>query len=120
MAIERTHRIAIYDPPAASEDPYVPSDPMPTLIQAGIPANLQPLTGNVAQTAAGRTVDATWRGFVPPEYGALVKEDRLVYVESGVGPEVYRIRQAGEQGGRWDTEMLLGVTAERIPEEVRP
>lgn len=120
MAIARSHVIAIYDPPPALEDPYMPSESWPTLVEAGIPANLQPLAGAVQQTGAGRVVDATWKGFVPAEHGHLVTEDRIVYVQSGVGPAVYRIRQAAPQGGRWDTEMLLAVTAEAIPEEVRP
>lgn len=114
MAIERTHTIAIYDPPPAAVDPYAPSDPKPILVADGIPANLQPLTGNVQQTAAGRVVDATWKGFVPPAYGHLIVEDRIVHVTAGVGPTTYRIRQAGAQGGRWDAEMLLGVTAEVV------
>lgn len=114
MPIARTHVIAIYDPPPAAVDPYAPSDQRPTLVQAGIPANLQPLTGDVQQTAAGRVVDATWRGFVPPEHGHLIREDRIVHVAEGVGPTTYRVRQAGQQGGRWDTEMLLAVTAEVV------
>lgn len=120
MAIPRTHVIAVYEPPKTAADPYAPGGSQPTLVASGIPANLQPLIGRVRQTAAGRAIDASWKGFVPPEYGHLIVEDRLVFVQEGLGPQVFRVRQVGPHGPRWDTEFLLDTTSEEIPEEVRP
>lgn len=114
MSIPRTHVIDIYDPPGDSGDPY--GEPgRYTLVGKDVPANLQPLTGKVEQTAAGRAIEAEWKGFVPPKYGEYIEADRVVVVTEGVGPSTYRIRQAGPQGGPWDAEFLLGVTAEDVP-----
>jgi hypothetical protein len=79
-----------------------------------VDANLQPLTGSVQETAAGREVGATWRGFVPA--GTEVEEGDGVVVLSGVGPTAYRVKQVGAQGAPWDTELLLDVTQEDIRE----
>lgn len=104
--------IAVYDPPT-NDDPYSGGDGY-KLVREGIPANLQPLAGRVRQAEAGRRIDAEWRGFVPPEHGDVIREDRVVVVTEGVGPTTYRIRQAGPQGGKWDVEMLLGTTMEVV------
>lgn len=118
MAIPRTHVIAVYEPAQAPDGPYASGGGTPpTLVAEGIPANLQPLGGDVRQTAAGREIDADWRGFVPPEHTDAIREDRIVVVTEGVGPEVFRIRQVGPQGGRWDTEFLLRSTGEEVPGE---
>lgn len=112
MSIARTHRIAVYQPPTQG-DPYAPGDGY-TKIADDIPANLQPLGGDVRQTAAGRKIDAQWRGFVAPEHTDAIREDRVVVLTEGVGPRTYRIRSVAPQGGRWDTEFLLGVSAEEV------
>lgn len=102
----------IYAPPAAAADPYAPAAASWTPRGAAIEANLQPLTGSVEQTAAGRAVEATWKGFVPA--GTVVKQDDGVVVLSGAGPTAYRVKQVGEQGAPWDTELLLEETTETI------
>lgn len=105
--------ISIYvDTPGGIEDEYGASAPGWQPLAENVPANLQPLTGDVRQMAAGREIGATWKCFVPP--GTSVREDAGVVVLSGVGPTTFRVRQVGQQGGKWDTEMLLGITQESI------
>lgn len=114
-AVKRTHVLAIYWPPDKDEapDPYTPHEPEWQFIRSGVPANLQPLTGSVQQAAAGRTINATWKGFIPPDHRQYLIEDALVIVLEGDGPEAYRIGQIGQQGPRWDTEIMLEITMER-------
>lgn len=104
--MKRTHRIRVYRPGKA--DPYSGSSGWTP--GAEYDANLQPLTGSVQQSAAGREIGATWRAFVPA--GAQVKEDDGIQVLEGVGPERYRVVQAGPQGAPWDTELMLSRTVE--------
>lgn len=111
--MRRTHRIRLYAPPGVDADPYDSTDSAWTA-GAETVANLQPLTGSVQQTAAGRAVGATWQGFVPA--GVAVEEDQGVLVLEGVGPSRYRVRQVGEQGAGWDTELLLAETLEEFGE----
>lgn len=110
--MERTHRIRLYDPPALDADPYDTAEAGWTAVGAEVAANLQPLTGSVQQTAAGREVGATWKGFIPA--GVAVREDQGLVVTSGVGPRAFRVKQVGEQGAPWDTEVLLDTTEEVI------
>lgn len=112
--MKRTHLVQLYDPPSADADPYDATEAGWTAVGAPVAANLQPLTGSVQQSAAGRQVEANWRGFLPP--GTVVEEDQGVVVLSGTGPRAFRVRQVGEQGAPWDTEVLLGSTDEEIEE----
>ncbi len=114
-SIPRSHVVSIYRPLEPVDDPYAPPagtfDAVP--IAADVPANLQALTGSVQDTAAGREIGATWKGFVPP--GTPVDEDYGITVLSGYGSRRFRVRQVGEQGAGWDTELMLAETAEAIP-----
>lgn len=112
--MERTHRVQLYDPPASDNDPYAPGEPGWTKVGTELQANLQPLTGSVQQSAAGRQVEATWKGFLPA--GTVVREDMGVVVLTGPGPLRYRVRQVGAHPPPWDTEVLLGATNEEIAE----
>jgi len=111
--VKRTHLVRAYAPPAAPVDPYAPSVPVWTPRGAAFHANLQPLTGKVEQTAAGRAMGATWRAFVPAGTG-VEPDDGLVVLE-GEGPRVYRVKDVGPQGRPWDTELYLDLTPEVIP-----
>jgi hypothetical protein len=116
VAIKRTHRIAVYLPPEPSDDPYESQEPEWRFIRTGIPANLQSLGGNVEQTAAGRQVKATARGFVPPEEGRYIVPDaRIKVLEGPMDQRTFRVTSVAQQGGRWDTEFLMTATAEVIP-----
>lgn len=104
--MKRTHRIRVFRQGKAN--PYTGAAPWE--LAGEYDANLQPLTGSVQQSAAGREIGATWRAFVPA--GAAVKEDDGILVTQGVGPERYRVVQAGPQGAPWDTELMLSRTRE--------
>ena len=111
--IPRTHVVSFYRPAGAGADPY--AEPTAgafeaVAVAANVPANLQPLTGSVQQSAAGREIGATWKGFVPA--GTPVAEDFGVLVLSGPGSRRFRVAQVGEQGAPWDTELMLAETAE--------
>lgn len=115
--MKRTHTLDLYTPPNpdAETDPYTPVDgPFWTPGATAVGANLQPLTGSVQQTAAGREVNADWKGFVPA--GTAVVEDDGVAVTAGPGaPMRLRVSAVGPQGGQWDTELLLRKTREEFP-----
>lgn len=111
------HVVDIYAPPSADADPYDETVPAWTLVAADVQANLQPLTGSVQQAAAGRQLDASWSGFVPG--GTAGGQDYGIDGKSGPGmPKRFRVRQWGELGEGWDTEMMLQVTPEQFaPDE---
>lgn len=111
--MERTHVVNIYSPPAEDADPYDATAGAWTLVAEDIAANLEPLTGSVQQAAAGRAIEATWRGFVPD--GTVAAEDYGVEVLSGPGaPRRFRIVQWGPLGAGFDSEMLLRQTPEEF------
>lgn len=108
--MKRTHRVQVYRPPASDANPYDATGSAWEASGNPVDANLQPLTGSVQQTAAGREVGATWRGFLPA--GTAVAEGDGIQVLSGAGPSRFRVQQVGEQGAPWDTEVLLDRTEE--------
>lgn len=109
------HRVDIYSPPSGDDDPYDETAGEWTLVASDVPANLQPLTGSVEQAAAGRAIEATWKGFVPD--GTVAAEDYGIDGKSGPGmPRRFRVAQWGPQGEGWDSEMMLRQT----PEEFEP
>jgi hypothetical protein len=127
--IKRSHRVSLYAPdetPAGYDDwghslgggfEAVP-------IATDVECNLQPLTGSVEQSVAGREIDAQWQGALPG--ATTVREDMGVVVtavsDDGVTwgavpvshPTKFRVRQVGWKGNGWDTEVMLGVTQEAI------
>jgi hypothetical protein len=112
--IGRTHTLSIYRRQEGAEtDAYGTPKAGWVPVAEDVRANLQPRRGEVIQMGAGREVRADWAGFIPG--GIEVRQDDAVVVTSGVGPERYRVARVGEQGGRWDTELLLTRTEEQIP-----
>jgi hypothetical protein len=112
--MRRTHVVTIYRcQESGAVDAFGTPQAEWAPVAEGVGANLQPRTGEVIQTGAGRQVLADWAGFIPG--GIAVQEDDAVVVTSGVGPERFRVARAGAQGGRWDTELLLTRTEEGIP-----
>jgi hypothetical protein len=104
--------VELLRPPAADADPYDTTSSDWTVEATGVLANLQPLTGSVQQAAAGREVEANWKGFL--EASAAVEENWGVRITEGVGPRRYRVRQVGVQGAPWDIEVLLAATVEKF------
>jgi hypothetical protein len=128
LLIKRSHRVSLYAPAdGATEDEWGHST---TGVFSGAPiavdveCNLQPLTGSVEQSAAGREIGAQWQGALPD--GTTITEDMGILVtavsDDGVTwyavpashPTRFRVRQRGWKGNSWDIEVMLGVTQEAI------
>ncbi len=118
--IERTHVVSVYRAGAAPIDPY--ADPPATRfgmpVRTGLRVSLEPLTGSVQQTAAGRQIDASWRGYA--NWGIDIRSDDILLVtgvlQEGAGAlgERFRVKAAGPQGAPWDLELLLDTTTEVV------
>ena len=130
VLIKRTHRVSIYTPQddGAAEDEYgypIGGSFVAAPVATDVECNLQPLSGDVTQTAAGREVDADWQaGF--PEATPLVEDQGVVVTavldatDAWVAPPVshptrFRVRSTGWQGLGWDTWAMLRSTPEAIP-----
>jgi hypothetical protein len=121
--MKRTHSIDLYaHREGETEDAYgkTVTSRFWELVDEDVHITLQPLTGSVEQTAAGRQIDSSYRLFAPP--GVALEADQGVVVRevlsAGVpyiGPVRFRIKQVGSYGGRWDVEAMLMDTQESIP-----
>jgi len=114
LLAERTHTITIYRrlEVGAEDDFGVPTSPW-AQGPAGIEANLEPVSGSVLQELGGRTVNAEWRGFIPP--GISVVEDDRILVTAGAGPKRFRVTFVAAHGPGWDTEVELVTTSGVVP-----
>lgn len=110
--MNRTHEVSIYRKGFGDPDSEGMSVESYAVVEQAVGANLQPITGAVRPTPAGREVEAQWRGFVSA--GTDIQVDDGVLVTSGVGPTRYKVTEVGDQGPPWDIELLLELTEERF------
>lgn len=130
--IRPRHRVTLYRHRADTGAPSPPLDEFGEPIEGGgtasgwdpvplavdVPANLQPLTGSVRASAAGREVGATWKMFLDPRDlpdGVLIRADDGLVVTEGRSPARLRVVQSGYRSAGWKDEFLLAETAEAIP-----
>lgn len=130
LLVLRTHRVALYAPAddGAAEDEWghpTGGSFNPVPVATDVECNLQPLTGSVEQTAAGREVNADWQGSFPEATALLPGHGIVVTAVSDDGetwngvpashPTHFRVQHVGYKGDGWDTEAMLRATAEAIP-----
>ena len=114
------HRGRFYRRRPEPEDPYGPSmspwDPEP--YAEDVPLNLQPLTGSVVQTPAGRERRSRWKAFLDPRDlpdGVRIQPDDGLVVTAGRAPERFRVVEVQPRAPGWKDALLLEETAEEIP-----
>lgn len=119
--VRKTHVVSLYRRGVADSDPYdAPTSEWGDPLVEDLEVVLQPLTGSVQQTAAGREVNSSWKGFLP--YTADVKPDDVLLVTAvlvegaGLAGSRLQVQQIGPQGRPWDTEVLLDVTQQQVQE----
>lgn len=108
----RTHMVSIYRKGFSDPDNTGRPAEFYSAVVEAVNANLQPITGAIRPTPAGREVEAEWRGFVSA--GTDIQVDDGVLVTSGVGPTRYKVAEVGPQGPPWDIELLLELTKEQF------
>ena len=114
------HRGSFYRQRPEREDAYGPTTPRwePEPYVEDVPLNLQPLTGSVVQTPAGREWRTRWRAFLDPRdltEGVRVQPDDGLVVTAGRAPERFRVVEVQPRAPGWKDVVVLEQTAEEIP-----